>query len=151
MGIVIEPRQDIPPLRYRVVKAIQILDIAMYRYGKSIRAVASGIQNIRDLSVKFGNFIFKGVSVALIQRHGIDAVVGKLIYVGLIFLLIARSDGIQTKRYSSPGRILGRSPFIGHAFASIRDIAGDDRTPLTLRKRKNGRRGSILTRPCFVL
>ena len=81
-----------------LAKACQILDIATDWYGDSIRAISRGLSNIQDLSVKFDNFIFKEIFVALINRGGLDTEIGRLFYVSFIFLMRVQSEGLPMQR-----------------------------------------------------
>ena len=52
-------------------------------------------------------------------------------------------------RASNNDRIDDRSPTKMPSLIGIREIAGEDRLVLKLKKRKNNRYGSVLMRPCF--
>ena len=132
-----------------LAQEFQILDIATAWYDNSILDIAKDICNIQDLSVKFDNFIFKEVSVALILQECLGEEFGRLFYFPFVFSIRVQSEGPLVKRATSTDRLLGKSPIIDQALIAIRDIGGDDRLVLKPRARKNTRRNSILTRPFF--
>ena len=132
-----------------LAKACQILDISTDWYGDSVHAIAKGLVHARGYIATFDNFIFKELFIKIINRESIQTEFGRLCYISFVFLLWVHSDGIPSIRASNADRITEKSAIVRQALIGVRDIAGDDRLRLKLRKRKNNRDGSVLTRPFF--
>ena len=79
----------------------------------------------------------------------IETEFGKLCYLWFISELRIQSDAYPSIRASFDDDLLSRSPMRHPVLIGLRDVLGDVKLALKLRKRKNEREISILTRPCF--
>ena len=132
----------------RLAKSCQILDIPADWYGDSAHVIATCVQNIRDVSLRLGDFISKAILSSLLDYEVLNSEIGRIFPAPSVFLLRAQSEALPLSRDSPNGHILGKSPMKVRDLMGARDVATVDRPVIKLQTRKNLRRVPILTRPC---
>ena len=131
-------------------KACQLLQIPPTWMSCAVRGVAKGLENAQDLSLKFGNYMFKPLSRSLMNHEPLRTECGRLFYLSYVFILRLPSEALPARRAAAGASLLTRHPLPRQSVLGLRSMPdGQQCLVLKLRTRKHVRSGAVLFRPCF--
>ena len=114
------------------------------------QAIIKGLKHARDFTNRFCNFILRDLWVKILRWETIDSEFGRLSYIGFIFALRIQSEAYPSILATDEDDLLNRSPMRYPVLIGLREVSGETKLILKLKKRKqNERKISILMRPCF--
>lgn len=119
------------------------------RIDSGASASMRGIKHDQDFSDRFDNFILKDLWIKIHKWESIDIEFGRLFYLGFIAPLRIQSEEYPALRASIEGDQLNRKAMRHPVLTGIRQVPGQQKHISKLRNRRNERKISILTRPCF--